>query len=121
MKAKSVFMGFIVGGVAASVATLLTAPKPGRQTRGILKANKNEIIGSIKDVKDAVVELKNSVAYASKEGKTGINSFVTDVKTSIYHWKLQTEDNKKELQKDVSELEASLQELETELAASNKK
>lgn len=121
MKAKSLLMGFLVGGVAAGVATLLTAPNPGYQTRGILKANKDEFIGSIKDVKEAAVELKDTVAYASKEGKTVIQSFVTDVKTAIYKWQLHTEVNKNELQKDVKELEESIKELETELAASNPK
>lgn len=121
MKAKFVLMGFIAGSVAAGVATLLYAPAPGRETRGILKANKNEIIGSIKDVKDAVMDLKESVAYASKEGKKEISAFVTDIKTAVYNWNLQTEANKNELQKDVKELEASIQELEAELAASQKK
>ena len=119
MKAKSLLMGFLVGGVAAGVATLLTAPSSGYETRRVLKANKNEILGSIKDVKAAVVELKDSVAFASKEGKTVIESFITDVKTAIFEWQLSTEENKNELQKDVKELEESIQELEKELAASN--
>lgn len=121
MNTKSLLMGFLVGGVAAGVATLLTAPNPGYQTRGILKANRDEFIGSIKDVKDAAIELKDSVAYASKEGKTVIQSFVTDVKTAIYKWQLHTEVNKNELQKDVMELEETIKELETELATSNPK
>jgi gas vesicle protein len=121
VKAKSLFMGFLFGGVAAGVATLLTAPNSGKQTRGILKANKNEIIGSIKDVKEAAMELKDSVAFASTEGKAVIQSFITDVKTAIYAWQLHTEENKIELQNDVKELEESIKELETELAASNPK
>lgn len=119
MKAKSVFMGFLAGGVAAGVATLLTAPNSGKETRGILKANKNEIIGSIKDVKDAAVELKESVAFASTEGKAVIQTFITDVKTAIYAWQLHTEENKLELQNDVKELEDTIKELETELAAAS--
>jgi gas vesicle protein len=121
MNAKSLIMGFLVGGVAAGIATLLSAPNPGYQTRGILKANKNEFIGSIKDVKAAATEMKDSVAFASKEGKAVIQTFVTDVKTAIYKWQLHTEANKKELQKDVRELEESIKELETELAAANSK
>lgn len=121
MKAKSLIMGFVVGGVAAGLATLFTAPYPGYQTRGILKANKNEFIGSIKDVKDAAMEMKDSVAFASKEGKAVIQSFVTDVKTAIFEWKLHTEANKKELQQDIKELEESIKELETELASAKAK
>ncbi|RSD29280.1 YtxH domain-containing protein [Mesobacillus subterraneus] len=121
MKTKSLLMGMLAGGVAAGIATLLAAPKSGYETRRTLIANKNEFMGSIKDIKEAAVELKDTVSTASKEGKDVIQSFVTDVKTAIFEWKMQTEANKIELQKDVMELEESIKELESELASSNAK
>lgn len=119
MKAKSVLMGMVVGGVAAGIATLLAAPKSGYETRRTLKANKDEYIGSLKDIKDSVVELKNTVATASKEGKASIQTFVTDVKTALWAWKLETEENKMALQEDIKELEESISDLESELAANS--
>ncbi|WP_079507922.1 YtxH domain-containing protein [Mesobacillus jeotgali] len=116
MKAKSVLMGMLVGGAAAGIATLLAAPKSGYETRRTLKANKDEYIGSIKDIKDAVVELKNTVSSASKEGKASMQTFITDVKTVIWEWKQETEENKKALQEDIKELEHSISDLESELA-----
>jgi gas vesicle protein len=119
MKAKKVLTGMVVGGVVAGIATLLATPKSGYETRRTLIANKNEYFGSIKDIKDSAVELKNTVTTASKEGKESIQTFITDVKTAIFEWKLQTEENKKGLQEDVKELEDSIKDLETELAAAN--
>lgn len=121
MKTKSLLMGFLAGGAAAGIATLLTAPSSGEQTRRVLKANKNEILSSVKDIKEAIVELKDSVSFASKEGKAEIHSFIKDVKTAIYKWQLYTEANKNELQKDVRELEVSIKELETELGSATAK
>ncbi|WP_226676020.1 YtxH domain-containing protein [Mesobacillus jeotgali] len=121
MKAKNVLTGMVIGGVVAGVATLLAVPKSGYETRRTLLANKNEYIGSIKDIKDSAVELKNTVVTASKEGKDSIQTFITDVKTAIFEWKLETEENKKSLQEDVMELEDSIKDLETELAAVNSK
>lgn len=121
MKTKNVLTGMVIGGVVAGIATLLAAPKSGYETRRTLLANKNEYIGSIKDIKDSAVELKNTVATASKEGKDSIQTFITDVKTAIFEWKLETEENKKSLQEDVMELEDSIKDLETELAAANSK
>lgn len=109
-------MGFFAGSAAAGIATLLAAPVSGYETRRTLKANKEELAGSIKDIKNAAVELKDSVAFASKEGKKVIKSFVTDVKTALFEWRLQTEENKIELQKDIKQLEQTIKELETELA-----
>ncbi len=119
MKAKSVLLGMLAGGVAAGIATLLSTPKTGYETRRTLIANKNEFIGSIKDIKEAAVELKDVVSTASKEGKASIQTFITDVKTAIFEWKLQTEENKKGLQEDVKQLEDSIKELESELASSS--
>ncbi|WLR53961.1 YtxH domain-containing protein [Mesobacillus subterraneus] len=121
MKAKKVLAGMVIGGVVASIATLLSTPKSGYETRRTLIANKNEYMESIKDIKDSAVELKNTVATASKEGKASIQTFITDVKTAIFEWKLETEENKKVLQEDVMELEDSIKDLETELAAANSK
>lgn len=121
MKAKNVLAGMIVGGVVAGIATLLAAPKSGYETRRTLLANKDEYLGSIKDIKDAAVELKNTVATASREGKDSIQTFITDVKTAIFEWKLQTEENMQGLQEDIKELEDSIKDLETELAAENSK
>ncbi|PLR89959.1 YtxH domain-containing protein [Bacillus sp. T33-2] len=120
MKAKSVLMGLIAGGAAAGIITLLTAPASGRETRRNLKAHKDEVMGHLKDVKDSVIELKNTVSTATKEGKSGINTFVHDLKLAIYEWKLSTDSNKAELQKDIMEIEHAIQELESELSPTAK-
>lgn len=120
MKAKSVLMGMLAGGAVAGIATLLAAPKSGYE-RGTLIANKDEFIGSIKDVKESAVELKAVVSTASKEGKAYIQTFITDVNTAIVEWKAQTKKNKKGLQENAKQLEDSIKELESELAFSSTK
>ncbi|CAM3650495.1 YtxH domain-containing protein [Mesobacillus zeae] len=116
MKAKSLVLGIIAGGTAAAVATLLTAPASGKETRQKLSANKDEVMKQLSDVKDSLLEMKQSISTLSKEGKTSLETFLHDVKLSVYEWKLNTDSNKAELQKDIKEIEQTIQDLESELA-----
>jgi gas vesicle protein len=120
MKAKSLLLGFLVGGAAAGIATLLSAPDSGKVTRRQLKAHKDVYTAELKELKESLMQIKESVATATKEGKTVLGEFVHDIKLSLYEWKLSTDENKTALQKEVKEIEQSIQELEKDLSPDDK-
>jgi gas vesicle protein len=116
MKAKSLLLGFLVGGAAAGIAVLMSAPAPGEETRRKVAANKNAFAAELKELKESLVDIKASVSTVSTEGKSALTDFIKDVKLAVYEWQLSTEQNKTELQKEITEIEQSIQELEKDIA-----
>lgn len=116
MKAKSLLLGFLVGGTTACIGTLLSAPASGKETRNYLKENKECLKKQLIEVKKQLIDLKNSVVVASKEGKETIASFSSDVKTCINNWKRDILPHQQELQKEIQAIETAIQELETNLS-----
>jgi len=116
MNGKSLFLGFLTGACAAIVATSLGAPASGKETKRKLAENKQLITTELKDLKENLIKIKDSISTVSKEGKATISEFVHDVKFAIAEWKLSTEENKTELSKDLKEIEQTLEDLEKNLA-----
>ncbi|PLR86680.1 YtxH domain-containing protein [Bacillus sp. V33-4] len=112
MKTKSLLLGFLVGGVAAGITTLLAAPASGKTTRNYLQENKDLLMTNLKILKDDFLDLKNSASMASTEGKAAISSFSSDVKHSIADWKNAIRPNKQELQREMKKIEETISELE---------
>ena len=115
MNVKSWLLGFLAGGIATGIATLLSAPASGVETRRKLAENKEAFTAELNDLKLSLVEIKESVSAASKEGKTVINDFVQDVKLAVDEWQLSTDENKVGLEKELKEIEQTIQDLEKEL------
>jgi gas vesicle protein len=117
MKAKTFLLGFIIGGVAAGVSTLLNAPSSGRETRENLKDNKDVLLNHLGDIKDSLIELKNTALTASKEGKEVIVSLINDINIAISEWKSQIQPHQEELKNELQSIESSVRELESHLHA----
>lgn len=115
MKAKALLLGFLVGGAAAGIATLMSAPASGEETRRKVAANKDAFSAELTELKESLVEVKNSISTVSNEGKSALTDFIKDVKLAVYEWQLSTEQNKTELQKDIKEIEETIQELEKDI------
>lgn len=115
MKAKSLLLGFIIGGTAACIGTLLSAPASGKETRKYLNENKTCLTNQLIEVKKHLINLKSSVVIASKEGKETIATFSSDVKTSITNWKQDILPHQQEIQRELQAIETAIQELETNL------
>lgn len=115
MKATSFLIGFLVGGVAASISTLLTTPKSGEETRISLKETKDVWLKQLIEVKDNLKELKEAVATTSTEGIRTIKSFISDLKMAVSQWQDEIQPHQKELQKELAAIELSIQELESEI------
>jgi gas vesicle protein len=117
MKAKSLLLGFLIGGTAAGISTLLSAPSSGRDTRKMIKDNK-EVLGSqLTELKTDFMDLKRSVSYASIQGKSALSDFVSDIKYSVSNWQNEIRPQKLELQRDLQSIEQSLTELENSIGS----
>ncbi|RFU62116.1 YtxH domain-containing protein [Peribacillus glennii] len=118
MNAKSFIVGFLTGTVIAGAATMLNAPTSGKELRTKIKDNKDEILATLAEVKERLIDIKDETAQASKVSKDSINSFIADVKILIENWKQDIEPNKQELTSHIQEIESSISELENTATAS---
>lgn len=112
MKAKSLLIGFIIGGTLAGISTLLAAPASGGDTRKRIQAKKECFQNQLVELNKKLVRIKDSAIFASKEGKKEISAFSSDIKSSISKWKADILPHQQELQKELQEIETALQELE---------
>jgi len=115
MKGKGFLVGFLIGGAAAGISTLLSAPDSGRNTRLNMKATTDIWIKQISEVKDRIKELQKTLISSSLEGKVAINNFISDVKIVVSDWKKEIQPHQQELQKELQEIEESIQELESNI------
>lgn len=113
MKVKSFLIGFLIGGAAAGISTLLTVSNSGRNTRMYVKANTDSTIKQFMEVKDSMKELQKTLTSSSLEGIVTIKNFIADVKIVISDWKQEIHPHQQELQKELQEIEVRIQELES--------
>lgn len=90
---KSFLYGFTVGSVAAGVAVLLNAPKPGKETRGDIKEKLDEFNYSISDVKGAVSQAKFNIEEIKTKGLPLLRSTINDVKDLVDTWRKDVQPN----------------------------
>ena len=121
MRAKSWLLGFLIGGAAAGISTLLTAPNSGEQTRQNLKENRDEVKKQLAELKGQLVDIKRATVKASKEGKNMIVALSTDMKVAVGDWKRDILPHQQALQKELHAIEAAISALEKNLDLKNEK
>lgn len=119
VKAKSVLLGFLIGGVAASISTLLTTPVSGKDSRQYIRKNTECFKKQLIELKSQLIDLKNSLIHASKEGKESISAFSSELKASINNWMEEITPNQQNIQKELQAIEIAIQELEENLNKEN--
>ncbi|MBN6887648.1 gas vesicle protein [Cytobacillus horneckiae] len=120
MKAKTLFLGFVVGGVAAGIATLLSAPASGKDTRKYISIQSKSIALQIKELGEQLKEIKSRLAYVGEEGKEALSTLATDMADSISQWKKDILPHQQELQKEIANIEKSIADLEKTLNVPSK-
>lgn len=110
-------LGLVTGGAVAGIATLLSAPNSGPETRLKLLERKNILAEELSELKQNLGLLKSSISTASIEGKEGIREFITDVRLALQNWKIETTQNKQNLSKELQEIEQTIEELEKTLTS----
>ncbi|MDZ5470205.1 YtxH domain-containing protein [Bacillus sp. 31A1R] len=117
MKTKTLLLGFIVGGIAAGVTTLLSAPASGKETRNYIKENSNQWRNQLLDLKISLLDLKNSTTSATKEGKEVISTFISDVKILLADWQEDINPNQEQLKFELNSIQETVNELESQIQA----
>lgn len=115
MKAKSLLVGFIVGTVTAGVATLLTAPTAGKKVRENLAEQTTKWTDHLHDLKKDILELRDAITTAAKEGKKEGVAFLQDAKTLIHSWQDDIQSNQTHLQDEFEAIQKTLAELEANI------
>lgn len=115
MNKKALAYGILIGGVTGAVTALLTAPLSGRELRSQVKETKGEWIRIAHDLKEDAMEVKDSVARLSKEGKVIIQELASDVKIAVQEWQKDIEPNKDLLQDEMNEIRETIAQLELKL------
>lgn len=115
MKTKSLLLGIIVGGITAGISTLLTAPNSGKETRSYLRNHKDVWSGNLIEIRDHILDLKNVMSTASKEGKETVSTFVTDLKILLEDWQEDIKPHKENIVNELNSIQLAIHELETQL------
>ncbi|MCJ8005905.1 YtxH domain-containing protein [Lederbergia wuyishanensis] len=115
MNTKALAYGILVGGVVGAATALLTAPSSGKEFRNQLKESKGEWVRIAQDLKEDAVDIKNSVAKVSKEGKEIIKELAGDVKMAVEEWQREIEPNISAMQKEMREIQDTIAQLEQKL------
>ncbi|MCM3322118.1 YtxH domain-containing protein [Cytobacillus kochii] len=119
MKAKSLFLGFVVGGVAAAAATLFTAPASGKDTRKYITVQSKSASIQIKELGKQLTDIKNQIVHVGEEGKVALSTLTEDVSSSIKQWKSEILPHQQNLQQEIANIEKSIAELEQTLKHAN--
>lgn len=115
MSAKSFLSGFLIGGIAAGITTLLTTPYSGKEVRKVCSDNGKAFLQHIQELKIDLNEIKNSVKTATVEGKTVLSAFIEDLKLSIETWQEEVKPHQALLQQELDDLQSTINELENDL------
>ncbi|WP_096155245.1 MULTISPECIES: YtxH domain-containing protein [Bacillus] len=115
MNTKSFLYGVLIGGVIASVSTLLSTPQNGKQARTNVKRTKDHLQQSFHEIKGEGINVKDQVNKAILVGKSVVTDVSEDLKTSLYTWQNEIEPNKEKIEKNIVEIQDEIEKLEKSL------
>ncbi|MCC3355423.1 YtxH domain-containing protein [Bacillus sp. REN16] len=112
---KPLLYGVLIGSIIGGVSVLLSTPSSGKEFRNNLKNNQKHIKDSLSQVIYEGKSLTDQVSKSTKQAVTTITEVSGELKHSFNHWKKEIEDNQKNIQKELSEIESALENLEKTL------
>lgn len=115
MSGKSLFYGFVTGGLVAGAITLLSTPKSGTEVQKLVVSNLNELVNSLSSVKEKTLELKAQVESVAKEGAATFITVSSDVQNSFKEWKKDVEPTVTDIQRSIQEIHETIDQLEREI------
>ena len=120
MKLKPFLFGLMTGGLAAGISFLLTAPNSGKVTRTQLRKNSQLVMDQLQTFKKNLLDLKDALVDATKEGRAQISTFLSEVKIVLANWEKEIRPHQQDLQKEIVEMKETIHELEEEISNSGK-
>lgn len=120
MKASTFFLGIATGTVAAAITVLYSTPKSGSELRTTVKGASKDLNKMCNEVTEKAIKLKGSISKLTKEVKETVPGAVDGLKQSFDKWQQTTEPNKNRLEKELSAIQAALENLEQSIAEQQK-
>lgn len=111
-RTKSFLFGFMIGGAASAMATLLSTPASGRDLREKVVNQSMEWKEMADNLLKDALRLKDQITETSKEGVTLINNLTQEMKNSVEEWKVAVEPHQENIHGYLEQIELSLKELE---------
>lgn len=115
MNKKALFTGLAAGLMAGAAATLLNAPASGRETRQTLKNKQVSVKLASMEIKDNAGQVKESVKRLVETAKQEVPEKVNSLKVNAALWKESIEPNIKTLQKEISNIQNTVEDLQEAL------
>ena len=115
MKGKSFFLGLFLGGMTATITTLLTTPNSGEENRLNVKETADQFRQHLTEIKSNLHELQQAISAATLESKVSIGAFVSDLKNVLVEWKEEIHPHQVQLQREISSIERTIEEIEASL------
>lgn len=115
MNKKALFAGFAAGLAGGAAAALLNAPASGQETRKSLKNKQVSAKLASMEIKDNAGQVKESVKHLVQTAKQEVPEKVNSLKTNAALWKESIEPNVKTLQKEISNIQHTVEDLQETL------
>lgn len=112
MKTKSLILGLIVGAGASAVATLLLAPKSGRELREDIADKSVNVGGMLKEVAYNANTLTEQLKTFSTDSLAAVKDVVEDIEEVVGNWNQSVEPDKQRLKDELKDLQKTVSELE---------
>jgi gas vesicle protein len=109
---KSLILGILVGGTVSVAATLLSTPESGRDMRGRVKTQSEELKNLLYDLKDNGLQLKDQLRKTSRDSALLVKNLTEEMKKSVEEWKTTVEPHQDSIYEYLEQIETSLKELE---------
>lgn len=121
MNKKLLTYGFIIGGAVGAATALLSAPLSGKELRSQVKETRDDWLRIANEFKENAAELKESVSSLTKDGKEIIQDLATDMKTAVAEWQQDIEPTKEAMQNEIKNIQQTISELEGKLQEGKEK
>ncbi|WP_050182746.1 YtxH domain-containing protein [Domibacillus robiginosus] len=115
MNKKALFIGFAAGLAGGAAAALLNAPASGQETRKNLKNKQVSAKLASMEIKDNAGQVKESVKRLVETAKQEVPEKVNSLKVNAALWKESIEPNVKTLQKEISNIQHTVEDLQEAL------
>ncbi|MGM0876261.1 MAG: YtxH domain-containing protein [Bacillota bacterium] len=114
-KNKSLLCGLLVGGLIGGIAVLMSTPSTGKELRGQLQINRRKLEETLQQLKTESIALKDQIIITAKESSGVVKEVSTDLKRTINQFQQEIAPHKKDLQKEIEEVELKIKQLEQTL------
>jgi gas vesicle protein len=118
-KGNSFMFGVVVGGIIGGITVLFSAPKSGVELRTSIKENSKDLSEKLHFLKIEAKDFLQLLDQSTKEGKEVVKAFAEDVQKTITTWKKEIEPHQISIQREIKEIEDTLNQLEKALQASH--